>query len=138
MCTDFIILILPLFRNGFLTEIFFVFLSQLMWFISNRCYGPMISCWKPASLNLPPRHCPTEGQGSNSCIGESLPMGGLTAVFLNKQKQMKERKMMSCIVNIAAQTNQIDEVAVLSQALSLLRHTQCTTELKSHWCFQPW
>lgn len=63
-------------------------------------------------------------------------MGGLTAVFLNKQKQMKERKMMSCIVNIAAQTNQIDEVAVLSQALSLLKHTQCTTELKSRWCFQ--
>lgn len=35
---------------------------------------------------------------------------------------MSEKKMMSCIVNIAAQTNRIDEVAVLSNALSLLKH----------------
>ena len=95
-----------------------------MWFISNRCYGPTILCRKTASLSLQPHDIAqqAEGQSSNSCMGESLPTWGLTAVFLNKQKQMREKKMMSCTVNIAAQTIWTDDVAVLSHALSPLKH----------------
>lgn len=36
--------------------------------------------------------------------------------------EKKKKKKTSCIVNIAAQTNWIDEVAVLSNALSLVKH----------------
>lgn len=85
---------LSVFRNGFLTEIFFLLLSQMMWFISSRCYGPMVSRRKIALLHLQPHDTAqqTEGQGSNSCIEKSLPAWGLSAVSLNKQKQMRRKK----------------------------------------------
>lgn len=121
-----------------LMEICVSFLSQLRWFISNRCFSPLISGRKPASLNLQPLDTArqAEGQSSNSCTGDTLPMRGLLRFSWINRNKGEKKKLMSCLVNIAAQTLRIDEVAVLPPALSLLKHIQSTTVLRSHWCFQ--
>lgn len=75
-------------------EICVSFLSQLRRFISNRCFSPLISGRKPASLNLQPLDTArqAEGQSSNSCTGDTA-YAGAAVVFLNKQKQRREKEI---------------------------------------------